>query len=165
KTPPCASRWPACRPSWTRRWPPEGARGRKRHGPRRGHTVAVAHFPDPSMTPDDPVTASPAPDSHPPVRVDPPPRESGMKPLSGSMMLRVLLLGVTVAFAWILLPFYGTVLWGAIIALLFTPLNRWLLPRMGQRRNLAALTTMLVALLIVVLPAVLIASSLTREAS
>lgn len=117
------------------------------------------------MTPDDPVTASPATDSDPPVRVEPHPRESGMKPLSGSMMLRVLLLGVTVAFAWILLPFYGTVLWGAIIALLFTPLNRWLLPRMGQRRNLAALTTMLVALLIVVLPAVLIASSLTREAS
>ncbi|WP_204734555.1 AI-2E family transporter [Hydrogenophaga laconesensis] len=80
-------------------------------------------------------------------------------------MLRVLLVAVTAAFIWILLPFYGTVLWGAIIALLFAPMNRWLLPRMRQRRNLAALTTMLAALVIVVLPAVLVASSLAREAS
>jgi predicted PurR-regulated permease PerM len=88
-----------------------------------------------------------------------------MAPVSGSLMLRVLLVAVTAAFAWILLPFYGTILWGAIIALLFTPLNRWLLPRMKQRRNLAALTTMLAALVIVVLPAVLVAASMAREAS
>lgn len=117
------------------------------------------------MNPDEPVTASPATDTTPAVPAQPRRPDSGMKPLSGSVMLRVLLLGVTVAFAWILLPFYGTVLWGAIIALLFTPLNRWLLPRLGQRRNLAALITMLVAVLIVVLPSLLVASSLTREAT
>jgi predicted PurR-regulated permease PerM len=88
-----------------------------------------------------------------------------MAPVSGSLMLRVLLVAVTAAFIWILLPFYGTILWGAIIALLFAPVNRWLLPRMGQRRNLAALITMLAALVIVVLPAVLVANSLAREAS
>ncbi len=86
-------------------------------------------------------------------------------PVSGSLMLRVLLVAVTAAFIWILLPFYGTILWGAIIALLFAPMNRWLLPRIGQRRNLAALITMLGALVIVVLPAVLVANSLAREAS
>ncbi|MBW0171703.1 MAG: AI-2E family transporter [Hydrogenophaga sp.] len=88
-----------------------------------------------------------------------------MKPVSGSVMLRVLLVAVSVAFVWILLPFYGTILWGAIIALLFAPLNRWLLPRMGQRRTLAALITMLAAIVIVVLPAALVATSLAREAS
>ena len=41
--------------------------------------------------------------------------------------LPVLLILVTVAFIWILLPFYGAIMWGAIIALLFTPLYRWLL--------------------------------------
>ena len=87
-----------------------------------------------------------------------------MAAISGSLMLRVLLVGVSVAFVWILLPFYGTVLWGVIIALLFAPLNRWLLPRMKQRRNLAALTTMLAAL-VVVLPAVLVGASLAREAA
>ncbi|WP_201451561.1 AI-2E family transporter [Hydrogenophaga sp. BPS33] len=88
-----------------------------------------------------------------------------LKPLSGSVMLRVLLVAATVAFVWILLPFYGTILWGAIIALLFTPLYRWLLPRMGERRNLAALTTLAAAIVVVVMPAVLVASSLAREAS
>ncbi|WP_256927072.1 AI-2E family transporter [Hydrogenophaga sp. IBVHS1] len=93
--------------------------------------------------------------------VAPPP----MAAISGSLMLRVLLVGVSAAFVWILLPFYGTVLWGVIIALLFAPLNRWLLPRMKQRRNLAALTTMLAALVVVVLPAVLVGASLAREAA
>lgn len=93
------------------------------------------------------------------------PSPPSIAPVSGSLMLRVLLVAVTAAFIWILLPFYGTILWGAIIALLFAPVNRWLLPRMGQRRNLAALTTMLAALLIVVLPTVLVANALAREAS
>ena len=106
--------------------------------------------------PSDQTDNTPAPDTRP----NPP----SIAPVSGSLMLRVLLVAVTAAFIWILLPFYGTVLWGAIIALLFAPMNRWLLPRMRQRRNLAALTTMLAALVVVVLPAVLVAASLAREA-
>lgn len=103
----------------------------------------------------------------PPVPTPEPPRPNppSMSPISGSLMLRVLLGAVTAAFIWILLPFYGTILWGAIIALLFAPVNRWLLPRMGQRRNLSALTTMLAALVIVVLPTVLVVASLAREAT
>ncbi|MGE0098223.1 MAG: AI-2E family transporter [Hydrogenophaga sp.] len=88
-----------------------------------------------------------------------------MAAVSGSLMLRVLLVAVSVAFVWILLPFYGTVLWGVVIALLFAPLNRWLLPRMKLHRNLAALTTMLAAVVAVILPAVLVAASLAREAA
>ncbi|WP_439589653.1 AI-2E family transporter [Hydrogenophaga sp.] len=105
-----------------------------------------------------PIQDPPAP---PPavVPVAPPP----VTAVSGSLMLRVLLGAVTAAFIWILLPFYGTVLWGVIIALLFAPLNRWLLPRMKDRRNLAALTTMLAAVVVVILPTVLVAASLARE--
>ncbi|MGE4235701.1 AI-2E family transporter [Hydrogenophaga sp.] len=88
-----------------------------------------------------------------------------MTAMSGSFMLRVLLAVVTAAFIWILLPFYGTVLWGAIIALLFYPLYRWLLPRMKQRRNTAALATIAAALVVVVLPAVLVLVSLANEAA
>lgn len=107
-----------------------------------------------------PIQDPPAPPPSP-TPVAPPP----LAPVSGSLMLRVLLGAVTAAFLWILLPFYGTVLWGVIIALLFAPLNRWLLPRMRQRRNLAALTTMLAAVVVVVLPTVLVAASLAREVS
>ena len=98
----------------------------------------------------EPIDTPPAP---PPTEIVPISAPS-MKPVSGSVMLRVLLVAVSVAFVWILLPFYGTILWGAIIALLFAPLNRWLLPRMGQRRTLAALVTMLAAIVISALAAV-----------
>ncbi|MEF7615115.1 AI-2E family transporter [Aquincola sp. MAHUQ-54] len=77
----------------------------------------------------------------------------------------LLLILVTLGFGWILWPFYGAVFWGAILALLFSPLQRRLLRRMPQRRNLAALATLLVCLLIVILPMVLITTSLVQEAA
>ena len=85
--------------------------------------------------------------------------------VSAPLTLRLMLTAVTVAFAWILLPFYGTILWGAIIALMFAPLNRWLLPRLRYRRTLAALTTLGAAIVVVVLPALLVLLSLAREAA
>ncbi|HRP71015.1 MAG TPA: AI-2E family transporter [Luteimonas sp.] len=76
----------------------------------------------------------------------------------------LLLLVVTVAFAWLLWPFYGAVFWAVILALLFSPLYRWLLKKMPRSRNLAALATLLVCLLIAILPMSLIAVSLVQEA-
>ncbi len=35
----------------------------------------------------------------------------------------VLLCGVALALGWILWPFYGTILWSAIIAMVFAPVN------------------------------------------
>ena len=72
---------------------------------------------------------------------------------------------VTLAFGAILLPFYGTLLWSAIIALLFTPLYRLLLPHCRQHRNTAALLTLLAVLLVLVLPLALITAALAREAA
>jgi len=79
--------------------------------------------------------------------------------------LPLLLVGVTLALAWILAPFYGTILWGTIIAVLFMPLYHRLLPRLKHRRNTAALVTLLVVLVIVVLPFALITAALAREAA
>lgn len=79
--------------------------------------------------------------------------------------LVVLLVSVSLALAWILQPFFGTLLWGAIIALLFAPLYRWLLPRLRRRRTLAALATLLVVVLIVIVPFALITASLASEAA
>ena len=76
-----------------------------------------------------------------------------------------LLAAVTLAFGWILWPFYGAVFWAVILALLFSPLHRWLLARMPRRRNLAALAALGVCLLIAILPVTLIAVSLVQEAS
>ncbi len=77
----------------------------------------------------------------------------------------LLLLAVSLALGWILLPFYGAILWGAIIALLFEPLYRWLLPRLRQRRIPTALVTLLIVLVIVILPLALVAATMAREAA
>lgn len=75
----------------------------------------------------------------------------------------LLLMGVTLAFGWVLLPFYGAVFWGTILAIIFAPFYRRLLVVMQQRQNLAALTTLLLSLVIVILPFTFIATSLLQE--
>ena len=79
--------------------------------------------------------------------------------------LFLLLISVSVALGWILWPFYGTIMWGVIIALLFAPLNRRLQQRLGGRRTPAALLTLLIVLVIVIIPFALITASLASEAS
>ena len=45
-------------------------------------------------------------------------------------VFRLLLLAVTVAFAWILWPFYGAILWAIVVAVIFAPVHRRLLQTM-----------------------------------
>lgn len=73
------------------------------------------------------------------------------------------LLGVSLAFGWILWPFFGSVFWGIVLAILFAPLHRRLLQALPGRPSLAALGTMAVIVLIVLLPLAVIAASLARE--
>ncbi|GAA4534405.1 AI-2E family transporter [Chelativorans composti] len=80
-----------------------------------------------------------------------------------SFMVMVVL--VTIAFIWLLLPFYGALLWAAILALLFHPLQRWLVVHLNGRKNLAAALTLTVCLCIVVIPGTLILASLAQEAT
>lgn len=75
----------------------------------------------------------------------------------------LLLVAVTVAFAWILWPFFGPIFWGTALAILFAPLYRRLLAGIGKRRNLAAILTVLLCVAIVILPLALLTSSLIRE--
>ena len=82
-----------------------------------------------------------------------------------SRALLVLLIAVSLGFGWILLPFYGTILWGAIVALLFTPLYRWWLPRLRRQRTVAALLTLLIVVVMVILPIALVAAALAQEAT
>lgn len=77
----------------------------------------------------------------------------------------LLLVMVTLAFVWILLPYYGAVFWGAALAILFTPFYRRLLFSLHDRRNLAALVTLLLCLIVVIFPVTLITASLVREGS
>ena len=98
------------------------------------------------------------------MRQHPDPDKARSSPVQQRTLV-ILLVLVSLAFGWILLPFYGTIMWGAIIALLFTPLYRRLLPRLRQRRTSAALVTLLVVLLVVVLPFAMVTAQMAREAA
>jgi len=75
----------------------------------------------------------------------------------------LLLAAVSIAFGWILLPFFGAIFWGTALAILFAPLFRKLLIRFGGRRNLAAGATLLLCVLVVILPLSLVIFSLINE--
>jgi len=77
----------------------------------------------------------------------------------------LLLVAISLAFAWILWPFYGAILWAIVFAIVFAPVHRRLLSSIGQRPNLAALITELLIVTIVLLPLTLIALSVVREAT
>ena len=74
-----------------------------------------------------------------------------------------LVVAVSLVFGWLLTPFYEAIVWSAILAVLFAPLQRRLSARLGERPSLAAVITLLVILLMVILPLALIATTFVRE--
>ena len=77
----------------------------------------------------------------------------------------LLLIACALALGWILQPFWGAILWAVIIALLFLPLFHRLLRRLGGRRDLAAALSVGLVVLIGVLPLIVVAASLAKEAA
>ncbi|GGF59461.1 AI-2E family transporter [Azorhizobium oxalatiphilum] len=77
----------------------------------------------------------------------------------------VLISLITAAFIWLLLPFYGAVLWAVILAILFNPLQRWLVRILNGHENLAAALSVLACICIVVIPGSMILASLAQEAT
>ena len=77
----------------------------------------------------------------------------------------LLLLFVSLAFIWVLWPFYGAIFWGAIFALMFSPLFLRVLRKMRQKRTLAAVITVSIVLVLVILPVGLISAMLAQEAA
>ncbi|MEO8250149.1 MAG: AI-2E family transporter [Burkholderiales bacterium] len=74
-----------------------------------------------------------------------------------------LLAAVTIAFVWLLLPFAGAVLWAVALAILFTPLYKWLRRATPGKPTIAALVTLVLCLVIVILPLVMLGISLVGE--
>lgn len=75
----------------------------------------------------------------------------------------ILLTLVTIAFAWLLLPYYSAVLWGVILAVIFHPVQQKLVLLFKGRRNIAALVSVLMCICLVIIPALLIFISLVQE--
>jgi predicted PurR-regulated permease PerM len=92
------------------------------------------------------------------------PPETANPPALEDKAFLFLVIAVSLAFAWILWPFFGAVLWGVIIAIMFVPLYRRLSRSMRQRRTIAAAATEIIILVMVILPVTLIAALLLQEA-
>ena len=75
----------------------------------------------------------------------------------------LLVIAVSLAFAWVLLPFYGAILWAVVAAILFAPLYRRLARLFRQRCSWAALATLLIVIVIVILPLTLVSAALLQE--
>ena len=90
-------------------------------------------------------------------------REPDRPPVPGGPALWVLLCAVTLALGWILLPFYGTILWSVIIAMVFAPVNSRLLVWARGRKTRAALGTLLIVVVLVMLPLALVTAALVSE--
>jgi predicted PurR-regulated permease PerM len=76
----------------------------------------------------------------------------------------LLVVVVTVAFGWVVAPFFSAVFWSTVLAILFMPLHRRLVTATGGRSSLSALATLVVILVIVVLPTAFVSAALVQEA-
>src|SRR6185436_10582708 len=76
----------------------------------------------------------------------------------------IFLAAVTVAFLWLTLDFIEPVFWAAVLAIIFSPLQRQFEALLKGRKTPAALITMLIIVLVVFLPLVLIGVAVSQEA-
>jgi len=75
----------------------------------------------------------------------------------------VLLVLVTIAFVAVMLPFYSAIFWAVVLAIVFFPLHHRLEQRLGGHRNVAAFLTVVICVCLVIIPGLVILSSLVRE--
>jgi predicted PurR-regulated permease PerM len=75
------------------------------------------------------------------------------------------LIVASLAFTWILSPFFAPILWACILAILFQPVFRGLLKRMPKFPNAVTVLTLLIAVFVLVLPVLLVLTSVLNEAA
>jgi predicted PurR-regulated permease PerM len=91
-------------------------------------------------------------------------RVSPERPGLEDRTLLFLIILLSAGFAAILWPFAGAILWALVIATVFRPLFQRLASAMQQRRTLAAVSTLVIIVITVILPLSLIAGALVQEA-
>jgi len=75
-----------------------------------------------------------------------------------------LILGIaSVAFLAILMPFFEPILWAITLAVLFRPVQNFILARFKQRENLASLLTLSIILFTVIVPALSLSIAVGKE--
>ena len=75
----------------------------------------------------------------------------------------VLLAVISLAFAWVLWPFSGALLWAILLAIIFAPLYRRSVERLPGKRNLVAFFTVVIVVVIVLIPVAIVIASLVDQ--
>ncbi len=75
----------------------------------------------------------------------------------------LLLALTTVAFSLLLLPFYSAILWAIILAIVFHPVQRFLVRLLKGRQATAAILSVLMCICLVIIPVVFILASIAQE--
>jgi predicted PurR-regulated permease PerM len=89
-------------------------------------------------------------------------RDRSTMPQDKIFLLLVIL--VTLAFGWILWPFFGAIFWATVLAIVFTPMfRRLIVSTRTRRRTPAALLSTFVIVVLVILPAAIVAGMLVQE--
>lgn len=84
-------------------------------------------------------------------------------PFTALRSLFWVVVALSILFALVLLPFSGAICWAIFIAVVFMPLQRRVARRLGNRHGVAAVLTLAVIVLIVILPLSLLGVSITQE--
>ncbi len=75
----------------------------------------------------------------------------------------LLLVAISAAFLFVISPFAGAIFWAIVMAIVFDPVHARIEKKMGKRKTLAALATVLLCVVMVILPLTLIAGSLVQQ--
>jgi predicted PurR-regulated permease PerM len=70
---------------------------------------------------------------------------------------------ITVALAYVVWPFASALLWAVLAAIMFQPLYLWMLARLGGRENRAAIATLTIITVAVVVPAIAIGNVVVSQ--
>ena len=79
-------------------------------------------------------------------------------------VLILVLVFISAMFFWVIKPFLLSIFVAALFAALFTPLYRWFLQRVGERRALASILTLLTVLFFVFVPLFLVFGTVVSQA-
>ena len=81
------------------------------------------------------------------------------------MFFFVLLFTVTLAFLWLIRGFLQPIFWAIAFGIIVYPIHGWLMGRLRGRESLAAILSVLLLVVVVILPLVGIAAAVTNEAA
>lgn len=77
----------------------------------------------------------------------------------------ILVAAATAAFLWLIWTFFDAIIWAVVAAILFAPLQRWLVGKRPNRPNSMAALTLLILIAIVIVPMIILGGLLLQEAA